>query len=102
MDSKEKKIYHRIYMRKWREKNKENYKSNNIKYQNKYKEKYPERIKLTQKKYDKKKIFCQICACKIHPRIKKQHFNTKKHKKNILKFNNLLKNFKFNKKKTVL
>jgi len=91
----------KVYMRKWREqnKNKKKYKENKIKYQKEFKKKYAEKVKLIQKKYDKKKIYCKFCNCRLHPRIKNQHIKTKKHKRNLLNFTKLIKNFLFNKKK---
>ena len=86
-------------MKIWREKNKEKYKEINRKHQKKHRKKLQELKNLNKKKfkkikYTKLRFHCLFCNRSRLVCTRNYHKITKIHKKNVLKFNNILKNKK--------
>ena len=62
-------------------------------YQKKYLKKNPKKVKEIQRKYIKQRFHCLFCNKSHLVCNKTKHKNTKKHKKNVIKFNIILKNY---------
>ena len=85
------KIKKRVYMKKLREENKEKYRKLNRIHKKTYLKKNPKKSKEIKLKYIRQRFHCLFCNKSHLVCNKTKHKNTIKHKKNVLKFNNILK-----------
>ena len=93
--TKEHREYINNFMKKWRLKNKEKNKKLNRKYSKKYYKKNSEKIKKKSKEKNKITYHCLFCNKQLHWCNKSRHNKTKIHKKNIVKFNHILRGMRF-------